>query len=232
MKNCARCNLVPRETGSYCRRCGSEQRKEYYEKNKDRITEYKKGYREKNRESIQTYNKKYRQGNSELVRKKDAALRERYRIRWKNEEPSREGTKWCCDCKSQVSRTKFTKNITSSEGLCTTCNECKTSRNSKKRTGHVGSHTIREWNNLRKRYNGFCGYCDVNEGSTKDHFHPCTPKVGEVRGTDNILNIIPACPSCNRSKGNKNPYKWIRDKFGSSHPLLDFDGEHQLNRQP
>jgi HNH endonuclease len=230
MKNCARCKVSPREVSSYCKICRAIRSKEYREKNKGRIAEHRKERYEKSRGSELARAKKYREENPELARKNDAAQHERYRIRWKNEEPSREGTKRCSGCKTQVSKARFGKNITSSDGLSTTCHACIATRNSKRRTGHVGSHTTKEWNNLRSRYNGYCGYCDVGKGSTKDHFHPCTPKEGEYRGTNNILNIIPACPTCNGSKGNKNPYEWIKRIFGASHPLLDFEGEHQLNR--
>jgi HNH endonuclease len=230
MKNCIKCNLVPRETASYCKKCKSIYDKEYREKNKDRLKELRKEYRQNNREPRAASNKKYYKENLELARKKDAANRERYRIRWKNEEPSREGTKRCSGCKTQVSKARFCKDISKYDGLGSSCHSCQGVRRSKRRTGHVGSHTTKEWNNLRKRYSGFCGYCDINEGSTKDHFHPCTPKEGEYRGTNNILNIIPACKTCNSSKGNNNPYEWIKRTFDSSHPLLDFEGEHQLNR--
>lgn len=79
-------------------------------------------------------------------------------------------------------------------------------RNHKLRRRNVeGNHTTKEWNELLKKHDFKCYYCGEKmtqeEGPkkvTKDHVVPLIKG-----GTDNISNIVPACKSCNSSKGAK-----------------------------
>jgi 5-methylcytosine-specific restriction endonuclease McrA len=67
--------------------------------------------------------------------------------------------------------------------------------------GAEGSHTLQEWNDLKKKYNYCCFYCGRREPEiklTKDHFTPLSKG-----GTNYISNIRPSCKPCNSSKGTK-----------------------------
>lgn len=64
--------------------------------------------------------------------------------------------------------------------------------------GAEGSHTIEEWEAVKKAHDNRCAHCGTDEPLTKDHIIPLTKG-----GTDFIDNIQPLCHSCNASKGNR-----------------------------
>ena len=79
--------------------------------------------------------------------------------------------------------------------------------------GVKGSHTIKEWTELKRKHNFCCVKCgisekqlkerwnDINKGFiklTRDHIIPIF-----LNGTDYIENIQPLCISCNAEKGVK-----------------------------
>lgn len=64
-----------------------------------------------------------------------------------------------------------------------------------------GSHTFKEWNDLKKRFNYMCLCCKKLEPEvklTEDHIVPI--KMG---GNNYIENIQPLCQSCNSIKGTQ-----------------------------
>lgn len=79
-------------------------------------------------------------------------------------------------------------------------------RHTRKRNAE-GSHTRQEWEALLERYEGMCAYCQTNPAESRDHIIPISRK-----GTDYIENILPACLTCNKSRGAKPLLDWLREK--------------------
>jgi 5-methylcytosine-specific restriction endonuclease McrA len=70
-----------------------------------------------------------------------------------------------------------------------------------------GSHTYQEFLFLCVLVNWECSYCRCAltlSTVTEDHVIPLTRG-----GSDDITNILPACKSCNSSKGNKLVEEWL-----------------------
>lgn len=63
--------------------------------------------------------------------------------------------------------------------------------------------TLEQWANIKRHFNNCCAYCGNNSLLTQDHLVPLS-KGGEY--THN--NIIPACKSCNSSKGPRSFFEW------------------------
>jgi len=68
--------------------------------------------------------------------------------------------------------------------------------------GAKGSHTLQEWQDLKKKFNYRCEICGKKKKLTKDHIKPLS-----MNGTDYIANIQPLCRSCNSRKWKKLIYE-------------------------
>lgn len=68
--------------------------------------------------------------------------------------------------------------------------------------GAPGSHSTRDWLRLLNRYDGRCAYCEA-PATQRDHIVPLTRG-----GTNFIGNIVPACGTCNPSKGAQFITEW------------------------
>lgn len=66
-----------------------------------------------------------------------------------------------------------------------------------RRRGAPGKHTMAEWLEKCDLFGQSCAYCGEARKLTRDHKIPITRG-----GTDNIVNIVPACKSCNSAKHN------------------------------
>lgn len=62
---------------------------------------------------------------------------------------------------------------------------------------------IEEWAEVLKFFNHECAYCGSREGLEQEHIVPVNKGGRYVIG-----NIVPACRSCNASKGSKNMQEW------------------------
>lgn len=70
-----------------------------------------------------------------------------------------------------------------------------------KRLGAIGSHTLKQWQDLKELYNYTCpdcGKCEPEIKLTEDHIQPLIKS-----GTSYIDNIQPLCRSCNSKKHDK-----------------------------
>lgn len=63
--------------------------------------------------------------------------------------------------------------------------------------------TLRDWRQLIDRYDGLCAYCHERPATDQDHIIPVSRG-----GRYSIGNLLPACRSCNSSKGSKLLVEW------------------------
>lgn len=61
-----------------------------------------------------------------------------------------------------------------------------------------GSHTLKEWDEIKEKFNNLCAGCFKPKFLTRDHIHPLSKG-----GSNYIDNIQPLCRSCNSRKNNK-----------------------------
>ena len=66
-----------------------------------------------------------------------------------------------------------------------------------KRRHAKGKHTLREWNELKERFDNKCVFCGASNQLTRDHIIPISKG-----GNSFIENIQPLCRSCNSKKYN------------------------------
>ncbi len=59
-----------------------------------------------------------------------------------------------------------------------------------------------EWAERFRLFGGFCAYCD-QPAEHMDHVIPLF-----LGGSHDIFNVVPACASCNASKGTRDPLVW------------------------
>ena len=64
--------------------------------------------------------------------------------------------------------------------------------------GAVGSHSLQEWQELKKKYNFKCAFCGECKPLTKDHIIPLSKG-----GSNYITKIRPLCRNCNSKTHNK-----------------------------
>ncbi len=66
--------------------------------------------------------------------------------------------------------------------------------------GTLATLTAQQWEGIILQHCGACLYCGTTEDIQQDHYIPITAGGGHVAG-----NVVPACGSCNKRKGNKVP---------------------------
>lgn len=71
-------------------------------------------------------------------------------------------------------------------------------RRARLRNAPVNDFTARQWRELKALYRGRCAYCGQRRRLTIDHVQPLSKG-----GSHTMSNIVPACQSCNSSKGDR-----------------------------
>lgn len=80
-------------------------------------------------------------------------------------------------------------------------------RRAKKSNCVAISYTSQQLQDRFSIFNNCCAYCFERENLTVDHFIPINSG-----GADALYNLVPACRSCNSSKGAKDPITWMRGR--------------------
>jgi 5-methylcytosine-specific restriction endonuclease McrA len=160
--------------------------KEYY-------TAYNREYYLKNRERIIARSKAYSEANREQVRAKgrQRALRDKE----KNNERAKQ---WYLANKELMKARAVAWKKANPDKVRANTRDYAT----RKRKA-LGSFSTKDYIKLLNRYLGLCAYCGVNKANSIDHVLPLSRG-----GTNYIGNILPACGSCNYSKGPRTLVEW------------------------
>lgn len=68
-------------------------------------------------------------------------------------------------------------------------------------------YTAKQVKERFKQFGNQCVYCLTRKTLTVDHFFPLSKG-----GIDALKNLVPACRSCNSSKGDRDPITWMQQK--------------------
>lgn len=178
---------------SVCKPCTRDIGNAYYATH----TEQRKIYKEANKEKISEKNKQYRLNH---VKERNDYLK---------------GNKIKLSEKQQEYYQTHQKHLISAAVKWKQAHPEKARLNEQKRNAVKRNlpHTLttEEWEVIKKNFSNKCCYCGKDGPLKQDHFVPLS-KGGEY--TRN--NIVPACQSCNSSKGAKDFYEWYPRHRGYS----------------
>lgn len=183
---CNICGIKFTPTGfnhKYCSKaCKYKSRKEYNKKwsldNKEKIKEYQSKYKQNNIEKIKKAQTIRDQSPERKKSKKEALRRWRARNKIKHRERNK---RWRKENPEKVYQMNRNRNL--------------------KKKGVKGSHTFKEWESLKEKFNYSCLRCKRKEPEiklTRDHITPISNN-----GTNDINNIQPLCGQCNSIKHSK-----------------------------
>lgn len=163
-----------------------EYRRQWYQKNKERINKYLKQWREDNTERV----KQYRENNKEKIRGSQ--------IRWCENNPEYQKQYRLINYKKLTEREKLYRQTP--EGKA--CNQRAHAKRKASEKEIINTLTSEEWIDILKEHKFRCAYCGCGftlfDRETRDHIIPIS------KGGNNIKeNIVPACRSCNSKKHNK-----------------------------
>lgn len=187
----------------------SASRKEYKQKNRDKISAYMKDYRNANRESIyetqKAYNKNHPDAIKAIKKKTYAKHRDKHLEQHKEyyQEHLTERTQY-----NQNYYQRFRDKIRDMVKSYQKAHPEISTKNRLRRDFHIqengGNFSAEEWFDLCDKYDNICLCCRQSKPLTVDHIIPLSKG-----GTNDISNIQPLCISCNSKKKTKTiDYRW------------------------
>ena len=157
--------------------------REYYRKHREKRLAYIHGYNKHNREHINARNRAYYRKCTETIKVQKAQYRREHAaeildyLRANYEHRKATAADW---------RHRHPEK-----------NAEYVARRRARKISASGIHTASEWRSLKEQYGHRCFYCGKpSQRLTRDHLVPLSRG-----GDDDIINIVPACRSCNSRKG-------------------------------
>lgn len=218
MKRCSKCGEEKEATTEYfefredskdglrgqCRDCTRKSKRKYYEKNKEHKLEYDKRRRKEKKDHIAKlmkmwsdshkehraiYSRKYQKENKDAIARRRAKYYQGNKVKI---------SEYIANNKERIiarDRAWRAKNM----------DKCilKAQKRRALKKSLPATLTSKQWEDARQYFHGKCAYCGKTSQLFQDHFYPLS-KGGEYAR----LNIIPACGSCNSSKGSKLFHEW------------------------
>jgi hypothetical protein len=193
--------------------------RKYYSEHREEVSLKSKLRYENNREHCYKKSREWITSHREQARAHQAAYRERHRLEIRQKQSDR--------------RKRLGRAMDNERRRGTDRSKEKLSRRSKENK-RVFDFTEQDWEDVVVAFGGKCAYCQRNSKLTRDHFNPVT-----MLGGDTVPgNIVPACLSCNSSKGNRVTFLWVEKKFGVNRfyeildVLIDIKNNYDIkNRQ-
>lgn len=189
----------------YCKECVCASQKAHYAPEKAHLA-YQMRYA-KHKETIKAKAKVYRRNNPAKVREAQKA--------WKRANPDRvraNRLRYYTKNQEQIREYNRKQKVRYAERR-----RINTQRRRARKRQLPDTITHDDWQRCLSYWNGRCAYCDNPPGLFPnmrlhaDHFIPLSSP--DCPGTI-PTNILPACGSCNDSKGYSNPIDWLTWKFG------------------
>ena len=167
-----------------------QERKEYYEQNRERIAQYCREYYFLHRDAIKARITQW---------KKDHAtrIREQEKDRYKNDPEAfdRRTREWQVSHKDKVRETQRAWKKANPDRV-----RAKNQSRRARKTGAAADLTVAQWNEILVMHDYRCRYCGAKFSrefpATQDHVIPLSKG-----GHHTSANVVPACRSCNSRKG-------------------------------
>jgi 5-methylcytosine-specific restriction endonuclease McrA len=164
-------------------------KKQYYETNIEQI----KQYREDNKEMLAKKNKQYHESNKELI-----AIRKKQWYMDTKEARLTVHQHWYALNRELIIKKRLAWQKVNKDKVNVIAQRRRTRK-------HLlpSNLTFEQWGETKLHFDNKCAYCGKELPLVQEHFIALS-KSGEYT----INNIIPACMSCNNSKGNKDFFEW------------------------
>lgn len=158
-------------------------------------------WRAQHKERLQASAKLYRT----LHREQEHARQARYRAAQRSQKPARKALTPAqkVEAKRQRCRDYYQKN---KSAISRRHNARKAQRRAMKRHAPVNDLTARQWEDIKAAYGYRCVYCPDSCQECKGKAHPLTQEhltPLSKQGSHTVSNVVPACLSCNSSRGNR-----------------------------
>lgn len=209
---------------SKCKECDSKRAKSYYLDNQEKLKEYYKTYSKENPEKEKLRKQKYYNENKNEISKKYKDWyykNHEYNLQrakdWIKNNPEKykkmmENSK---ESKSAYNKLYYQANKERINERAKRWRENNPGLNAKyqqtrrhRKKNSITIYSDNTWEETIKEFNYKCAYCNTDEEQlTQEHIIPVSKGGGYLRS-----NIIPACQSCNSSKGNRNMSVWYKEQ--------------------
>ena len=156
--------------------------KKYYIENRDKIIGQSRQYIQDNKDKDVEYHKQYYIDNKEKMLKHSSEYKKK---NWSKIQ--KKYKEWCQNNRKKINTYQRERKL--------------------KEEQLPYSLTNNEWEEIKLKFNNTCCYCGNELPLQKDHFIPVSQD-----GECTVNNILPACKSCNASKGIKDFFEWYPEQ--------------------
>ena len=191
----------------------------YHAANKDKHNEHMRLYRIENKEELNRKQRETYTVNKDVICERNQrwakANPERVRENWRRAYHARGEAE---HVKERAKHKRLREKIAPTRKAWAKANPHKVRTYEQNRRGRElnaeGSFTAAEWLDRLLEFNNHCAYClQPLDKVEQEHMNPLSRG-----GTNNIDNLVPSCPPCNRKKHDKNLLEFARE--ATSAPFL------------